>query len=106
MDFCIKLKLNRSNPTYNTVFRPNFVSLFDKKPNAIPTFGIRIALALKDAGIKANSVNDTPPWTLNKPEVIFPHTADKKDDTDAFIFKTKFQEITSHYRDFKNIYTD
>ena len=49
------------------------------KPNAVPTFGIRIAPALKDAGIrlrniKAKSVIDTPPWTLNKPEVIFFHS--------------------------------
>ena len=111
LQFGIKLKSNRSNPTYNTVFRPNFFSLFEKKPNAIPTFGIRIAPALTAAGIKvrnikANSVIDTPPWTLNKSEVNFSLTADKKDNTDAFIFKTKFQEITSHYPDFKHIYTD
>ena len=107
----MKLKSNRSNPTYNTVFRPNFFSLFKKKPNAIPTFGIRIAPALTAAGIKvrnikANSVIDTPPWTLNKFEVNFSLTAEKKGNTDAFIFKTKFQEITSHYPDFKHIYTD
>ena len=76
LQFGIKLKSNRSNPTYNTVFRPNFFSLFENKPNAIPTFGIRIAPALTAAGIKvrniiANSVIDTPPWTLNKPEVNF-----------------------------------
>ena len=111
LQLCIKLKSNRSNPTYNTVFRPNFFSLFEKKPNAIPTFGIRIAPALTTAGIKvrnikANSVIHTPPWTLNKSEVNFSFTADKKDNTDAFIFKTKFQEITSHYPDFKQIYTD
>ena len=28
LQFGIKLKSNRSNPTYNTVFRPNFFSLF------------------------------------------------------------------------------
>ena len=111
LQFGIKRKSNRSNPTYNTVFRPNFFSLFEKKPNAIPIFGIRIAPALTAAGIKvrnirATSVIDTPPWTLNKPEVNFSLAADKKDNTDAFIFKTKFQEITSHYPDFKHIYTD
>ena len=53
-----------------------------------------------------NSVIDTPLWTLNKPEINFSLTADKKDITDAFIFKTKFQDITSHYSDFKHIYTD
>ena len=111
LQFGIKLKSNRSNPTNNTVFRPNFSSLFENKPNAFPTFGIRIAPALTAAGIKvrnikANSVFDTPPWTLNKPEVNFSLTADMKDNTDAFIFKTKFQKITSHYPDFKHIYTD
>ena len=70
LQFGIKLKSNRSNPTYNTVFRPNFFSLFEKNPNAIPTFGIRIAPALTAAGIKvrnikANSVIDTPPWNIN-----------------------------------------
>ena len=34
LQFGIKLKSNRSNPTYNTVFRPNFFSLFKKKPRA------------------------------------------------------------------------
>ena len=90
LQFGIKLKSNRSNSTYDNVFRPNYYRLFQNKPNAIPTFGIRIAPALTDAGIKvrnieANSVIDTPPWTLNKPEVIFSLTADKKDNTDAFI---------------------
>ena len=111
LQFGIKLKSNQLNPTYNTIFRPNFSSLFEKKPNAILTLGIRIAQALTAAGIKVrnikgNSVIDTPPWTLNEPEVNFSLTADKKDNTDAFIFKTKFQEITSHYPDFKHIYTD
>ena len=111
LQFGIKLKSNRSNPSYNTVFRPNFFSLFENKPNAIPTFGIRITPALTAAGIKvrnikAKSVIDTPPWTLNKPEVNFSLTADKKDNTDVFIFKTKFQEITSRYPDSKHIYTD
>ena len=83
LQFGIKLKSNRSNSTHNTVFRPNFFSLFENKPNAIPTFGIRIASALTAAGIKvrnikANSVIDTPPWTLNKPEVNFSLTPIRK----------------------------
>ena len=71
-----------------------------ESPPALTAAGIKVR------NIKANSVIDTPPWTLNKPEVNFSLTADKKDNTDAFIFKTKFQEITSHYLDFKHIYTD
>ena len=40
LQFALKLKSYRSNPTYNTVFRPNYFTLFQNKPNAIPTFGI------------------------------------------------------------------
>ena len=66
LQFGIKLKSNRSNTTYNTVFRPKYFNLFQIKPNTIPTFGNRIAPALTDAGIKVrnikvNSVIDTPP---------------------------------------------
>ena len=107
----IKLISNRSSLTYNTVFMSNYFSAFKNKPNVIRTFGIRIAPALNDADIKvrntkANSVIDTPPWTLNKHEFIFSLTTDTKDDTDAFISKTKFHEITSHYPAFKHICTD
>ena len=50
LQFALKLKSNRSNPTYNTVFRPNYFTLFQYKPNAIPTFGIQIAPTLNSAG--------------------------------------------------------
>ena len=55
LQFALKLKSNRSNPTYNTVFRPNNFTLFQNKPNAIPTFGIRIAPTLNSAGIKVRN---------------------------------------------------
>ena len=54
----MKLKSNRSNPTYNTVFRPNYFTLFQNKPNAIPTFGIRIAPSLNYAGIKVRNIQE------------------------------------------------
>ena len=97
LKFGIKLK---SNPTYKTVFRPNFCflkrnqMLFQYLEFESPQ---HLLQALKKV---------TLPWTLNKSEDNFSLTADKKDNTDAFIFKTKFQDITSHYLDFKHIYTD
>ena len=73
LQFALKLKSNRSNPTYNTVFRPNYFTLFQNKPNAIPTFGIRIAPTLNSAGIKvrniqSNSILNIPPWTIKQSE--------------------------------------
>ena len=76
LQFALKLKSNRSNPTYNTVFRPNYFTYFQNKRNAIPTFGIRIAPTLNSAGIKvrniqSNSILNIPPWTIKQPEVLF-----------------------------------
>ena len=111
LQFALKLKSNRSNPTYNTVFRPTYFTLFQNKPNAIPTFGIRIAPSLNSAGIKvrniqSNSILNIPPWTIKQPEVLFTLTTDKKETTDSSIFRTKFQELSSKYPDFQHIYTD
>ena len=107
----IKFKSNRSNPTYNTVLRPNYFTIFQNKLYGIPTFGIRIAPALNTAGIKvrniqSNSILNIPPWTIKQPEVLFTLTTDKKEITDSSIFRAKFQELSSQYPDFQNIYTD
>ena len=88
LQFALKLKSNRSNPTYNTAFRPNYFTIFQNKPNAIPTFGIRIAPALNSAGIKvrniqSNSILNISPWTIKQPEVLFTLTTDKKETTDS-----------------------
>ena len=110
LQFALKLKSNRSYPTYNTVFRPNYFTLFQNKPNAIPTFGIRIAPTLNSAGIKvrniqSNSILNIPPWTIKQPEVLFTLTTDKNETTDSSIFRAKFQELSSEYPDFQHIYT-
>ena len=107
----MKLKSNRSNPTYNTFLRPNYFTIFQNKLYGIPTFGIRIAPALNTAGIKvrniqSNSILNIPPWTIKQPEVLFTLTTDKKEATDSSIFRAKFQELSSQYPDFQHIYTD
>ena len=111
LQFALKLKSNRSNPTYNTVSRTNYFAIFQNKPNAIPTFGIRIASTLNSAGIKvqniqSNSILNIPPWTIKQPEVLFTLTTDKKEPTDSSIFRAKFQELASQYQDFQHLYTD
>ena len=107
LQFALKLKSNRSNPTYNTVFKPNYFTLFQNKPSAIPTFGIRIAPTINSAGIKVRNIqSNIPPWTIKQPEVLFTLTTDKKETTDSSIFRAKFQELSSEYPDFQHIYTD
>ena len=114
IQFAMKLQSNRSNSTYNTVYRPIYFSSFQNKLNAIPTFGIRIAPVLNSAGIKvrniqSNSILNIPPWIIKKKqkhEVLFTITTDKKETTDSSIFRAKFQELSSQYPDFQHIYTD
>ena len=110
LQFALKLKSNRSNSTYNAVFRPNYFTLFQNKPSDIPSFGIRIAPILNSAGIKvrniqSSSILNIPPWTIKQPEVRCTPTTDKKETTDSSIFRAKFQELSSQYPDFQPIYT-
>ena len=61
-----------------------------------PTFGIRIAPALNSAGIKVLYIQDSsilniPLWTIKQPEVFFTLFTDKKETTDSFTFRAKFQ---------------
>ena len=112
LQFALKLKSNRPNPTYNTVFRPNYVAIFQNKPNAILTFGIRIAPALNSAGIKvrniqSNSILNIPPWTIKQTEILFTLIKDKKETfMDSSIVRAKFQVLSSQYPNFQHICTD
>ena len=95
LQFALKLKSNRSNPTYNTVLRPNYFTFFQDKRNAIPTFGIRIAPALNSAGIEvrniqSNSILNIPPWTIKQPEVLSTLTTEKKETPWDFVFLLPF----------------
>jgi len=41
LQYCMKLKSTKLNPTHKTVFQPQ-TSLYHNKPNAIPSLGVRI----------------------------------------------------------------
>ena len=64
LQFALKLISNRSNPTYNTVFRPNYFTLFQNKPRAIPTFGTLNSAGIKVRNIEFNSILNIPPWSV------------------------------------------
>ena len=108
LQFTLKLNLIALIQLIILFFRPNYFTIFQNKPNTIPTFGIRIAPALNSAGIKvrniqANSILNIPPWTIKQPKVLFTLTTDKKETTNSSIFRTKFQELSSQYPDFQHI---
>ena len=58
MQYALKLKSNPSNPTYETVFEPQYKTLFENKPNMIPSFGIRISSELENTNLDLDNIAD------------------------------------------------
>ena len=52
MQYAIRLIANPSNPAHEVTFPPNYVHLYEQKPKAIKSFGIRISPLLESANIK------------------------------------------------------
>jgi hypothetical protein len=72
LQYIVKLKSNAGNPAYSSVFQPNYMALFDAKPNTVPTFGLRLHQALSDSGVNLNCIAQrlipsTPPWLFHTP---------------------------------------
>ena len=51
LQYAIKLSSTPNNPTFDTVFRPKYSEIFAIRPNAIPTFGLRIKDLIDEANI-------------------------------------------------------
>ena len=100
MQYALKLKSNPSNPIYETVFEPQYKTLFENKPNIIPSFGIRISSEFENMNL------DVPPWTFSQPRVLFSLHNDKKSQTDPLVFRTKYHELLSNFPSYETIFTD
>ena len=111
MQYALKLKSNPSNPTYETVFEPQYKTLFENKPNMIPSFGIRISSEFENMNLDLDNIadfkiSDVPPWTFSQPRVLFSLHTDKKSQTDPIVFRTKFHELLSDFPNYETIFTD
>ena len=111
MQYALKIKSNPSNPTYETVFEPQYKTLFENKPNMIPSFGIRIPSEFEKKNldldkIADSKISDVPLWTFSQPRVLFSLHNDKKSQTDHLVFPTKFYELLSDFPNYETIITD
>jgi len=84
---------------------------FDRKPNQIPPFGIRIQPNLQAVGfmkrnVLQHSIPATPPWLLKRPHVSYSLHHSLKDDTSPEIYRNKFFEFCDHYKGYFRLYTD
>ena len=86
--------------------------MFDARPNAIRTFGLRIKQFLTASNIELSDILETPSyfispsWCINPPKIVLELVHLKNDRTDASIYQQLFMEIRDRYRDHIPVYTD
>ena len=75
------------------------MKLFDARPNAIRTFGLRIKQFLTASNIELSDILETPsyfispPWFVKPRKIVLDLVHLKKDRTDASIYQQLFMEI-------------
>ena len=111
LQYAIKLSSTPNNPTFDTVFRPKYSEIFAIRPNAIPTFGLRIKDLIDEANINIETIRqatipESPPWQLESPLIIYGLKTVKKVDTNPLVFQGLFNDIQDKYFDHQFLYTD
>ena len=108
----LEIKSMPNHPAHNAVFDNTYMKLFDARPSAIPTFGLRIKQFLTASNIDLSNILETPsyfispPWCMKPPKIVLDLVHLKNDQTDASIYQQRFIEIRDRYRDYIPVYTD
>ena len=111
LQYAIRLAANPSNPAHEVTFPPNYVDLYEQKPKAIKSFGIRISPLLKSANIKPQNIEkhftpNIPAWCMKPPEILFDLHSGKRSESNPHILKDDFRKMQSRYKNYQQIYTD
>ena len=103
LQYAIRLAANPSNPAHKVTFPPyisdELLQLYESKPNAIRSFGLRVAPLLTSAKIKQDkiekhSVSEIPPWCIRKPSVNLTLHTGKKIRIKSTLSQRKFPPTT------------
>ena len=111
LQYAIRLAANPSNPAHKVTFPPNYVNLYERKPKAIKSFGIRISPLLESANIKPQNIEkhftpNIPAWCMKPPKILFDLHSGKKSESNPHILKDDFRKMQSRYKNYQQIYTD
>ena len=111
LQYAIRLAANPSNPAHEVTFPPNYVDLYEQKPKAIKSFGIRISQLLKSANIKPQNIENhftpnIPAWCMLPPEIIFDLHSRKKSKSNPHILKDDFRKLQNRHKNYQHFYTD
>ena len=115
LQYAIRIAANPSNPVHKVSFPPyiseEVVQLYESKPKAIRSFGLRVAPLLESANIQKDKteehfVSEIPAWCIRKPEVNLTLHTGKKSDSNPHLLKESFHQLQSQFIDYQCIYTD
>ena len=115
LQYAIRIAANPSNPVHKVSFPPyiseEVVQLYESKPKAIWSFGLRVAPLLESANIQKDKieehfVSEIPSWCIRKPEVNLTLHTGKKSDSNPHLLKESFHQLQSQFIDYQCIYTD
>ena len=108
MQYAIRLAANPSNPAHEVTFMTNYVDLYEHKPKAIKSFGIRISPFLESAKINVEKhfTPNIPAWCMEQPEILFDLHTGKKSESNPHMLKDDFRMLPSRYKNYQQIYTD
>ena len=82
MQYATKLKAYPSNPAHDCVFNPLYENVYDKQPNTIQPFGLRVNTHFENSDINLDDIApivipENPPWLNPKPTFNFELTQHK-----------------------------
>ena len=111
LQYAIRLAAKRTNPAHEVTFPPNYVDLYEQKPKAIKSFGIRISPLLEAANIKPQNVEkhftpNIPAWCVKQPDTLFHLHSGKKSESNPHMLKDDFRRLQSRYKNYQQVYTD
>ena len=110
IQYALKLSSHPENPTYKSLFDPQYENLYNAKEKTIRPLGLRLRPKLKDINLQDYTIIETipeiPPWTLTPPKVNFEMTKAKKSETAEILYISKFNEIFENHPGYSRIYTD
>ena len=72
LQYASKIKSLPKHPTHDAVFDNKYMKLFDARPNAIRTFGLRIKQFLTASNIECLHILETPSYFVLPPSCIKP----------------------------------
>ena len=72
MQYASKIKSLPKHPAHNAVFDNKYMKLFDARPSAIRTFGLRIKQFLTASNIELSDILETPSYFISPPWCIKP----------------------------------